>query len=211
MRIISISSIWKMLSRMRYITEKDLIPPYDCPSCQDFNSIVVKVGDGLVKVMCLSCGKQEILVEVPWLGYIDYYCLVADKWNGSEYKEPVFKIEYEHAKDKDKVELLKNVTLGKIVVYQKDKEPVELKDFLMPDPFGGSESLHPWREIINNIKGAKKYFSISEINSNFVKGDVSDQDIKEVMDKAVTEGLLGRVWDKGKYWYGVVLHNDTDR
>lgn len=190
---------------MRYITEKDLVPPYDCPSCGDFNSVVINKGQGLVKVKCLRCQKYEIIVEVPWIDYIDYYCLVSDKWRGGNYEEPIYKIDFDHNKDMDKIEILKNVTLGKILIEEDGKEPIELKNFLAPYPFGGEQTIHPWREIIKEISNANKFFTPAEINERFVDGGASDEDVKDILEKAVHEKMLSRVWHEGMYWYGVRL------
>ena len=59
-----------------------------------------------------------------------------------------------------------------------------------------------WAEVIQEIVKSEEFWSVMEVTEIFVENKVKKFRTKTVLDRAVEEGLLTRVWDKKRYVYG---------
>ena len=183
--------------------------PFDCPICESFNSVEVRIGKGVTKIKCFRCEAGEIIPEVGWMLPVDYFSIAADKWlsniNGTDWEEPTFNITYVPHKDKKKLLLLKNITIGILVMFVKNKpsEPHRLEDIILPETkHAGKESIIPWDDVIEKIQQSGEFYSAKEVARIFCEDKVKPYRVKTVLDKAVDSNRLSRVMSKRTWWYG---------
>ncbi len=80
--------------------------------------------------------------------------------------------------------------------------PIEIKEALGLPKEKPERAKVDWAAVITDIAESGQYYAASEVTEIFVEHKVKKFRTKTVLDKAVNEGLLSRVWDKKRYVYG---------
>ncbi len=209
MRVSKVKSLdKKLLSLQATRRRKRLKPPFDCPLCEGFQCITLTRRDAVLIFRCKDCNTREVVPIIHWANEIDYFCLLADKWLaerfGREFERPVFEIEIDD-EDRKHVHELRAVTLGKIELFETkggERLPIDIKDAMQLPKKKEDRAIVNWTDVIGQIIESGEYWSAKEVRGKFVKNQVEVFRTKTMLDKAVEDGIITRLWDRRKYVYG---------
>jgi len=212
MRVSKVKALEKrMLGLQATRRRKRLDAPFDCPLCEGFQCIELTRKDTIYIFHCRDCDSYEILPIIDWFDEVDYFCLIADKWLASrfdrEFEEPTYEIDIEE-RDRKHVHELQAVSLGRIKLFHKkggERLPIEIKEAMKLPKEKEDRAVVNWTEVIGEIIESRQYWSAKEVREKFVKNQVEVFRTKTVLDKAVADGIIDRVWDKKRYCYGPLL------
>ncbi len=195
MRISRVSSLHRKLAKQRKLRfKRSLLPPYDCPFCEGFDTIQVSKDGPALIFHCLDCDQREVLPFSNGMVMIDYFNLVSDKWLSvrfeHEFKEPAFDIEIDlnKKKDIDGERKLGAVTLGKLSFSYIAKRPKKGKPQI------------PWEEIIDEIIESGDFYTVAEIVE--LREGLSANRVRAAFNKAVKDEKLEKRWYETQFIYG---------
>jgi len=139
---------------------------------------------------------------------IDYFCLIADKLLAerfdTKFDKPTFEIEIDES-DRKHVHELRAVTLGKVELFQVkggERLPIDIKDAMNLPKKKEDRAIVNWTDVIGRIIESGEYWSAKEVREGFVERKVEVFRTKTMLDKAVKDGIITRLWDKRRYVYG---------
>jgi len=209
MRVSKVKNLQKkMLSLQAIRRQKRLHPPYDCPLCEGFECVQVTKGDAVLSFHCVDCGMREVLPIIEWLDDVDYFCLIADKLLASrfdrEFEAPEYEIDIED-EDRKYVHELQGVTLGEVKLFETkggERLPIDIKDAVKLPKTKEDRATVNWIDVYGQIIESGEYWSAKEVREKFVDNQVQVFRTKTMLDKAVKDGIIIRLWDKRKYLYG---------
>lgn len=195
MRVSRVSTLHRKLAKQRKLRfKRSLLPPYDCPFCEGFDTVQVTKDDPALIFHCLDCDQREVIPFSDGIVMIDYYNMVADKWLSMrfdhEFEEPAFAVEIDlnKKKDRDGEMKLKAVTLGKLEL-----------SYIARRPRKGKPQI-PWDEIIGKIIETDNFYTVAEIIE--LHEGLSANRVKTAFNKAFRDGKLERRWYGTEYIYG---------
>jgi len=159
---------------------------------------------------CMKCSSKEIVPLPPNVELIDLFALVTDKWLAQRYKRnfevPHWEIEL-NKKELKYAPLFNYVTIGTVTLFVTkriggERLPIKIEDAMKLPKERSAVGKVQWPDVIGQIIETGEFYSAKEVTAVFVEGQVRAYRTKAVLDHAVEEGLLARVWDGKKYLYG---------